>query len=336
MPAAWDWTVSTICRCRNNTLNFREREGNAMQVCRELKGLIPVVQTPINQDGSIDNAGLTRLIDFVIEAGVGGLWTLGTNSEDMNLNFAKRLDVARTVTKANRGRIPLILGTGFFCMDDIFEFMEKTKDLEFDAYHVMPYHPLMGLDGLEKFYRDIADRATKPLWMYTSANWCRVIPPEFFGKLKDHPNIAGVKFSNSKTTDLITAVGYAEKNFQVITAVAKQLVMALSIGLAGSTTSIAGCLPEPLIEIYRLVKAGRQAEAIKEQHRFNAFWNRMPKRPQQWNFLPAAEEKYILSLRGICKPYTTSYYTDLNEQEQEQVRKALEEFGYMALFKAAA
>jgi dihydrodipicolinate synthase/N-acetylneuraminate lyase len=307
-----------------------------MKACRELQGIIPVVQTPINQDGSVDDTGLTRLINFLVDAGVGGFWTLGTNSEDMNLNFAKRLEVARIVTKANHGRLPLILGTGFYCMDDIFDFMEQTSDLEFDAYHVMPYHPLMGLDGLEKFYRDIADRATKPLWMYTSANWCRAIPPEFFARLKDHPNIAGVKFSNSKTTDLITASGYAEKNFQVITAVAKQLVMAMSIGLAGSTTSVAGALPEPLIEIYRLCKAGRQTEALAEQHRLNAFLNRMPKRPQQWNFLPAAEEKYILSLRGICKPYTTSYYTDLNDDEQAQVRAALEEFGYANLWKKAA
>ena len=61
-------------------------------------------------------------------------------------------------------------------MDDILAFMDATKNLEFDAYHVMPYHPVMGLDGMEKFYRDIADRAPKPLWMYTSANWCRAIP----------------------------------------------------------------------------------------------------------------------------------------------------------------
>ncbi len=307
-----------------------------MKACRELKGIIPVVQTPINQDGSIDHGGITRLIDFLVESGVGGFWTLGTNSEDMNFTFAKRLDIARTITKANHGRLPLILGAGFFCQEDIFNFMDETRDLEFDAYHVMPYHPLMGLDGMEKFYRDCADRASKPLWMYTSANWCRAFPPEFFGKLKDHPNIAGVKFSNSRTTDLITVSGFAEKNFQVITAVAKQLVMALSIGMAGSTTSVAGALPEPLINIYTLFTSGRREEAVAEQRRLNAFLGRLPKRASQWNFLPAAEEKYILSLRGICKPYTTSYYTDLNEDEQAQVRAALEEFGYLQHVKAAA
>ena len=32
-----------------------------MQQCSELKGVIPVVQTPVNEDGSIDTDGLARL-----------------------------------------------------------------------------------------------------------------------------------------------------------------------------------------------------------------------------------------------------------------------------------
>ena len=174
-----------------------------MQKSRELKGVIPVVQTPVHEDGSIDTEAIGRLIRFLTDAGVGGFWVLGTGSEDMNLTFEKRLAVARAITKANAGKLPLVLGAGFFCMDDILAFMDATKELEFDAYHVMPYHPVMGLDGVEKFYRHIADYAPKPLWMYTSGNWCRYFPPEFVGRLKGHPNIAGIKFSSSRTTDQI-------------------------------------------------------------------------------------------------------------------------------------
>jgi 4-hydroxy-tetrahydrodipicolinate synthase len=307
-----------------------------MQACRQLKGVIPVVQTPVHRDGAVDTEGLTRLIDYLGGTGVGGYWALGTGSEDMNLSFEKRLTVARTIAKANAGKLPLILGSSFFAMDDILAFMDATKDLQFDAYHVMPYHPLLGLDGMEKFYKDIADRAPKPLWMYTSANWCRAFPPEFFEKMKPHPNIAGVKFSSSRTTDQIKVIGLAEKDFQVITAVASQFVMVLGVGVAASTTSQAGALPEALLEIYNLYQQGRRDEALAAKRRFNDFQSRMPKRAKAWNFLTGADEKYILSLRGICQPYMTSYYTELTEDEQAQVRKALDEFGYAAHFKAAA
>jgi dihydrodipicolinate synthase/N-acetylneuraminate lyase len=307
-----------------------------MQKCRELKGVIPVVQTPVHEDGSIDTDGIGRLIRFLTDAGVGGFWVLGTGSEDMNLSFEKRLTVARAITATNNGKLPLVLGAGFFCVDDILAFMDATKNLNFDAYHVMPYHPVMGLDGVDKFYRDLADYAPKPLWMYTSGNWCRYFPPEFVARLKGHPNIAGIKFSSSRTTDQIKVIGMAESNFQVITAVATQFIMVLSVGVAGSTTSLAGALPEPLIEIYELFKSGKQKEAIAAQHRFNAFQSRLPKRAKEWNFLTGAHEKYVLSLRGVCKPYMTSYYTALDEQEQAQMRAALEEFGYLDYLKKAA
>ncbi len=307
-----------------------------MQKCRELKGVIPVVQTPVREDGSIDTDALARLTGYLAGKGVGGYWALGTGSEDMNLSFEKRLTVARAITSANAGRLPLLLGASFFAMDDIFAFMDETAELEFDAYHVMPYHPVMGLDGVEKFYRDAADHASKPVWMYTSGNWCRYFPPEFVARLKDHPNIVGMKYSSSRTTDQIKVIGMAEPDFQVITAVATQFVMVLSVGVAASTTSWGGALPEPLLEIYELFRAGKQEEAIAAQHRFNAFMSRMPKRAKEWNFLTGAHEKYILSLRGICKPCMTSYYTELDEAEQAQMRAALEEFGYDVYLKEAA
>jgi dihydrodipicolinate synthase/N-acetylneuraminate lyase len=307
-----------------------------MQKCRELKGVIPVVQTPVHEDGAIDTDAISRHLRYLENTGVGGYWALGTGSEDMNLSFQKRLTVAKAITSANGGKLPLILGAGFFAMDDILAFIDETKDLEFDAYHVMPYHPVMGHDGIEKFYRDIADYAPKPVWMYTSGNWCQYFPPELVSRLKDHPNIAGIKFSSSQTTDQIKVIGMAEQDFQVITAVATQFVMVLSVGVAGSTTSWAGALPEPLIEIYELFKAGKQEEALVAQHRFIAFQAKLPKRSKQWNFLTGAHEKYVLSLRGICKPCMTSYYTELDEDEQKQMRAALEEFGYLDYLNKAA
>ena len=300
-----------------------------MQECRELKGVIPVVPTPLHADGSVDVGGLFDLVSFLEGSGIGGYWVLGTGSEDMNLTFGKRLTIARTVCIANKGRLPIILGAGFFCMDDIKSFMYATRDLQFDGYHVMPYHPVMGLDGIDNFYRDLADYATKPLWMYTSGNWCRYFPPEFVARLKDHPNIAGIKFSSSKTTDQIKVIEMTEPGFQVITAVATQFVMVLAAGVEASTTSLAGALPEPLIGIYNAFKSGRLDEALSLQRRFNAFQARLPKRAKEWNFLTGAHEKYILSVRGICEPHMSSYYTPLDEYEQSEMRELLLEFGYI-------
>lgn len=296
---------------------------------RPVRGVIPVVQTALNADLSVDSAGQTKLINYLVEKGVGGFWCLGTGSEDMNLTFAKRLDAARAVCEANAGRKPLILGAGFFCLEDILRFIDATADLEFDAWHVMPYHPLLSLDRLDWFYRRIAEHAPKPIWMYTSANWARPITPEFVKRLKDDPNIAGIKFSSSNTVDQLRVIGLCDPGFQVITAVANQWYACLSMGSQGGTTSLAGALPEPLLEIYEYFIAGNHERALDAQHHLMQFLAAMPKSVKGDNFLMAAEEKFILSMRGICQPFTTDYYRDLDESEKTQIVSALESSGFI-------
>jgi 4-hydroxy-tetrahydrodipicolinate synthase len=297
-----------------------------MRKMRQVKGIIPVLSTPLTREGDIDTEGLKRLVEFLVNQNIGGLWVLGTGSEDMNLSFEKRIRVAQVVTETNRGRVPLIVGAGFFAMEYILSFIGETSELEFEAYHVMPYHPLLSLDRIEWFYQHIADQCPKPLWVYTSANWSRPITPGFVAKIKDHPNIAGVKFSTRDAVDILKVAEMAEEGFQVITAVVAQLYACLCMGSQAHTSSLGSCLPEALITIYELFMEGRHWEALRAQHRLNHFLEEMPKGAKKDNFLQAAEEKFILSLRGICDGHTTSYYREVNKEEKVSITDLLKKY----------
>ena len=89
-----------------------------MKKMRQVKGIVPVLSTPFTSDENIDVEGLKRLVGFLITQNIAGLWVLGTGSEDMNLSFEKRLKVAKAVTEANAGRVPLMLGAAFFALED--------------------------------------------------------------------------------------------------------------------------------------------------------------------------------------------------------------------------
>jgi 4-hydroxy-tetrahydrodipicolinate synthase len=295
---------------------------------RPVLGIVPVVDTPLTAEENIDVPALKRLIEFLNSKRIGGLWVLGTGSEDMNLSFAKRIEVARTACEANAGKTPLILGAGFFALEDIYSFIEETKELEFDAYHVMPYNPKLSLDRVDWFYRHIADNCPKPLWMYVSGNWSRSVTPEFVANLKQHPNVAGFKFSNQNTVAVTKVARMADEQFQVITAVASQLHACLCMGSRGHTSSLSCCVPEPMIEIYELFSQGKIEESLAAQHKLNDFLQALSQNTKNDNFLWAADEKYILKLRGICDEYVTSYYREINEEEKARVRELLEKFKF--------
>ena len=52
----------------------------------ELKGIIPPIITPMNEDESINVAELRRQVDRMIEGGVHALFPFGTNGDGYILN----------------------------------------------------------------------------------------------------------------------------------------------------------------------------------------------------------------------------------------------------------
>ncbi len=295
---------------------------------RPIQGVIPVLSTPFTAAGEVDEPALRRLVDFLAGKELGGLWVLGTGSEDMNLSYDKRLQVARIVTDQNAGRLPLVVGTGFFALEDILRFAEEIKDLDFEYYHVMPYHTLLSFERLEWFYRHIADRLAKPLWMYTSANWSKPFTPEFVAALKGHPNIAGVKYSTKDAVSILKVAALQDENFQVITAVASQFAACLGMGVKGHTSSLGSAVPEAMIAVYKAFREQGQEAALKEQQRLSAFLSEWPKGGKSNNFLQAAEEKAILELRGICKRHTSSYYAEMDDAGVAALKRVMEKYGY--------
>ena len=281
----------------------------------KIKGVVPVLHTPINIQGDVDIKGLEKLVNFLCSKDIGGLWVLGTGSEDMNLTTSQRLKVIDCVISVNNNRIPLVIGSSFFCFDDILSFFKKIDKLNFPFIHVMPYHPLFSLDRLEFFYKELAIKSPKPLWMYTSANWCIKVPGSFVEKMKNTKNICGIKYSTSNTVDLGRVAALSDDSFNVLSAVISTFYSSLCQGVDGSTSSVGSPLPEILIEIYKNFINQNHDKSLKLQRKLNQFLNEWPTNSSKHNFLKSAEEKIILKIRNICDHYTTSYYRDCDLQD---------------------
>lgn len=291
-----------------------------------IKGVVPVLITPINEFDEVDTYSLSKLVTHLNTKNIGGFWVLGTGAEDMSLTYQQRLQVVETVVNANNGKSPLIIGASFFSMKDTLSFIKDTENLDFDAFHIMPYHNLISLNRIEWLYKTLADKSKKPLWMYTSANWCSFIPPEFVEKMKYHSNIAGIKFSTSNAVHTEKVISLADRDFQVITAVAKTFFSNLSMGVKAGTTVEACAFSDLIIDIYENFKQGDISKSLEMQRKYNRLSERMPPQPGIDNFLKVAEIKYILSKLDICKEYMSGYYRELNIEEKEHIDKILNDF----------
>jgi 4-hydroxy-tetrahydrodipicolinate synthase len=79
-------------------------------------GVWPPMLTPFGADGAIDWAGVDRLTEWYIEAGVAGLFAVAQSSEMFALDDVERLALARRVVQRTDGRVP-VLASGTFVRD---------------------------------------------------------------------------------------------------------------------------------------------------------------------------------------------------------------------------
>ena len=103
----------------------------------ELKGIIPPIITPMNEDESINVAELRRQVDRMIEGGVHALFPFGTNGEGYILNAKEKQLVLETVIDQCNGRVPVYAGTG--CISTK-ETIEQSKMAEAAGADVLSHH----------------------------------------------------------------------------------------------------------------------------------------------------------------------------------------------------
>lgn len=286
---------------------------------RQLSGLLPVLITPLNEDRSIDSIRLKALTEHLCRQKISGLWVLGTGSEDMSLTFRQRLKVAETVSEANTNNKSIFMGAGFFSHQDSLDFISAIDGLKCDALHCMPYHPVISHERIEWIYEDLAEKSTKPIWMYFSGNWSQTLPIDKISRLAQHPNIAGVKYSSSNIINILNAAQLNNPDFQVITAVVRTLYNCLQLGIKATTTVEACAYHNPIIEIFDLFEKGKHDEALAVQIKLNDFLDSFPKGPGKDNFLKVAESKYVLSHQGLSGETMSAPYRGLTDAEKAEI-----------------
>lgn len=77
-----------------------------------ISGSLVALVTPMHGDGSLDWAGLEKLVKFHLANGTNGIVAVGTTGESATLDTDEHCAVIKKVVELVGGKIPVIAGTG--------------------------------------------------------------------------------------------------------------------------------------------------------------------------------------------------------------------------------
>jgi len=245
----------------------------------EIKGIIPPIITPMNDDESINVAELRAQVNRQIEGGVHALFCFGTNGEGYILNGKEKELVLRTVIEECNGRVPVYAGTGCISTKETIEQSKMAMELGADVLSIItPSFAAASQNELYEHYKAVAAAVDMPIVLYNiPARTGNALAPATVGKLAKIDNIVGAKDSSGNFTNILGYIeaGKSKTNgkFSMLSGNDQLIVWTL---LAGGQGGIAGCAnvyPHTMASIYDLFMAGKIEEAKAANASIQSFRN---------------------------------------------------------------
>ena len=180
-----------------------------------IQGSIVALVTPMEEDGSLDVAGLKKLVEFHIERGTDGIVAVGTTGESATLDMEEHCEVVRLVVEQVRGRIPVIAGTGANSTSEAIFLTGKAKLVGADACLLeTPYYNKPTQEGLYLHHKAVAEAVDIPQILYNvpGRTGCDMLPATA-ARISYIPNIIGIKEATGKLERLAEIQAQAKLGF---------------------------------------------------------------------------------------------------------------------------
>lgn len=161
----------------------------------KLEGLIVPLITPLNPDESLDEEGLARVIEYVLEGGADGVFVLGTAGEFANLRNSTRERLVQATKALIGDQVPLLAGISRAGTQETVEEGRRLMRFGVDAFVAMPpYYYVHSQPELAAHFRAIAHALDVPLVLYNIPQFVKhTIDPETLAELAEDSSIIGIK-----------------------------------------------------------------------------------------------------------------------------------------------
>jgi len=181
-----------------------------------LTGVVPVVPTIFRDDETIDLDGTTRVVDYLMDAGVDGLCLLANYSEQFSLTDAERDTIARTLLEHVAGRLPVIVTTSHYSARVTAMRSRAAQDMGAAMVMIMP--PFFGATltvpgpGVIEYFKEVAAAIEIPVMVQDAPLSSTPLPASLLIDLiKQVPQVRYAKIEVPQAADklhaLVSALG---------------------------------------------------------------------------------------------------------------------------------
>jgi 4-hydroxy-tetrahydrodipicolinate synthase len=305
-----------------------------MPTNKVIRGIVPPLITPRTPDGAVDRDSLRRLIEFQVEAGVDGLWILGSCGEFHLLTDSQRQEVMEVAVEAADRHVPVFVGAVETGTDRSIRWARAAEAAGADGFFVTtPIYLPVSQDEILTHCRKVRSAVDLPLVLYNAqfATQTRIDNTTICALAEDR-TLAAVKDTSGNWTDfrelVVELCGL--DGFSILTGNEVMMDVALLMGADGCIASTANVVPELYVELFKAAREGNWSEAARLQNKATAI-NHLVKSGDSrasGSSMFFSGTKTALKLRGVIQyAVTGDPMTPATSEEERAIRNLLDRHG---------
>jgi 4-hydroxy-tetrahydrodipicolinate synthase len=223
------------------------------------EGIIVPIVTPFKADGALDQVALRRQVRRLIQAGVSGLFTVGTSGEFWSLQAKERDEILEIVLDEADGSLPVYAGTGAISTHKSIEQARRAEMLGADAAVVItPFYVSLSQGELYAHYAAIADSINIPVFPYNNPKRTGglSLATDTVVALAAAGCIAGIKESSGNLALTAQFINATPDDFAVFQGSDDLILPSLMLGAVGGIAATGNVAPDMVVELYKVFQAG--------------------------------------------------------------------------------
>lgn len=295
-----------------------------------LSGIFTPTLIPYDSEGGINEEELRRLIRWLVDKGVHGLYPNGSTGEFTRLTQSERQRVVQIACEEAKGRVPVLAGAAEANVSETLKACEACASYGARAAAIVsPFYYRIGAESVYAYYAEVASNSPIDILLYNIPMFASPIDFPTFRRLAELPRIIGIKDATGDLAfmmRMISSVRPERPDFTFLTGWDPILAPMLRIGCNGGTIASSNAIPEEMVRIFELERAGESEQAMKLQYRVLPLFDQMM---QDFDFpdgFRAATELRGFSFGRARQPMTRQQ-KEQRLAHKEALRMMLIEFG---------
>ncbi len=236
---------------------------------KKLSGIFTPNMVPLDERGEINEPELRRLIEWLIQKRVSGLYPNGSTGEFLRFSLEERKRIVRIVAEQAAGRVPILAGAAEANVRTTLEACEYYKSLGVAAVAIVaPFYYKISAEAVYAYFAEIARHTPINMTLYNIPQFANDIPNAIIKRLSECERIVGIKDSSRdfpRFMNLMNTVRPLRPDFTFLTGCEEMLLPMLLMGADGGTIATSGVAPEVVMKLYECFRQGKleQARAIQ-------------------------------------------------------------------------